>query len=87
MSIEQARAFIQKVRGDAALGARVSSLMAAGDAAGLVALGQEHGFAFSATDLKSAGAELSPEDLMAAAGGTGGNWSDLDTTPVERTCA
>lgn len=89
MSIEQAKSFLAKAQADGALKERLTNLMAAGDAAGLVGLGQEAGFTFAASDIKEAmsSGELSVDELMAASGGTGGNWSSLDTTPVRHSCA
>ena len=69
MSEEQLKAFLEKVKGDTSLQAK---LKAASDADAVVAIAKDAGFMITAEELKNAQAEVSDEELEGAAGGTGG---------------
>ena len=67
MSVEQLKAFLEKVKGDSSL---QEKLKAAADPGAVLAIAKEAGFSISADDLKKAQSEISEEELEAAAGGT-----------------
>ena len=69
MSEEQLKAFIEKVKGDTTLQAK---LKAAADSDAVLAIAKEAGFSISADDLKNAQSEVSEEELEGVAGGVGG---------------
>ena len=66
MSLEQLKAFLEKVKGDSNL---QEKLKAAVDADAVTAIAKEAGFSISADDLKNAQSELSDEELEGVAGG------------------
>ena len=66
MSEEQLKAFLKAVKADGGL---QEKLKAAADADAVVAIAKTAGFVISADDLKKAQAEVSDEELEAAAGG------------------
>ena len=64
MSLEQLKAFLEKVKGDTSL---QEKLKAAGDADAVAAIAKETGFDISADDLKRAQpTQLSEEELLSA---------------------
>ena len=71
MSVEQLKAFLEKVKGDTSL---QEKLKAAADSGAVLAIAKEAGFSISADDLKKAQSEISAEELEGAAGGTAGGW-------------
>lgn len=80
MSLKDAQAFLKKAGVDAALRAKVESLV--DDSAAAVKLGAEQGFVFTVdefvTAYDEAFGELSDEELTDAAGGLGGIKPRLD---------
>ena len=64
MSLEQLKAFLEKVKADTSL---QEKLKAASDADVVVAIAKDAGFGISADDLRNA--EVSEEELLNAAGG------------------
>ncbi|KZR80703.1 Nitrogen fixation protein of unknown function [Synechococcus sp. MIT S9509] len=67
MSLEQLKAFLEKVKADTSL---QEKLKAAADADAVLAIAKEAGFKISAEDLKNAQVtELSDEELEGVAGG------------------
>ena len=66
MSEEQLKAFLEKVKGDAAL---QEKLKAAADSDAVVAIAKEVGFGISLDDLKNAQSEISGAELESLAGG------------------
>ena len=69
MSLEQLKAFLEKVKGDTSL---QEKLKAAGDADAVAAIAKETGFDISADDLKRAQpTQLSEEELEGVVGGKG----------------
>ena len=69
MSLEQLKAFLEKVKGDTSL---QEKLKAACDADAVAAIAKETGFSISADDLKRAQpTQLSEEELEGVVGGTG----------------
>ena len=66
MSEEQLKAFLEAVKADAGI---QEKLKAAADADAVIAIAKEAGFVISADNLKRAQAEVSDEELEAAAGG------------------
>ena len=67
MSLEQLKAFLEKVKADTSL---QEKLKAAADSDAVLAIAKEAGFSISADDLKNAQVtELSDEELEGAAGG------------------
>ena len=66
MSVEQLKAFLEKVKGDTSL---QEKLKAAADSGAVLAIAKEAGFSISADDLKKAQSEISAEELESAAGG------------------
>ncbi len=75
MSLEQLKAFLEKVKGDTNL---QEKLKAAVDADAVTAIAKEAGFSISADDWKNAQSELSDEELEGVAGGLNLNNSVLD---------
>ena len=78
MSLEQLKAFLEKVKADTTL---QEKLKAAADNDGVAAIAKEAGFSISADDLKKAQSEISEEELEGVAGGkswtrcwVGGKW-------------
>ena len=69
MSLEQLKAFLEKVKGDSNL---QEKLKAAVDADAVTAIAKEAGFSISADDLKNAQSEISEEELWAILGMFGG---------------
>ena len=67
MSLEQLKAFLEKIKADTSL---QEKLKAAADADAVTAIAKEAGFSISADDLKNAQSELSDEELEGVAGGT-----------------
>ena len=69
MSLEQLKAFLEKVKGDTSL---QEKLKAAGDADAVAAIAKETGFSISADDLRRAQpTQLSEEELEGVVGGKG----------------
>ena len=69
MSLEQLKAFLEKVKGDTSL---QEKLKAAGDADAVAAIAKETGFSISADDLRRAQpTQLSEEELEGVVGGRG----------------
>ena len=69
MSLEQLKAFLEKVKGDTSL---QEKLKAAGDADAVTVIAKETGFDISADDLKRAQpTQLSEEELEGVVGGKG----------------
>jgi predicted ribosomally synthesized peptide with nif11-like leader len=66
MSLEQLKAFLEKVKADTSLQERLKS---DSDADAVVAIATEAGFSISSDDLKNAQSELSEEELEDVAGG------------------
>ena len=66
MSIESARAYMDRLKTDAAFRERVA---AAGDKEARAALVEAEGFAFSAEDINAVADELSEDELESAVGG------------------
>ena len=66
MSIEQLKAFLEKVQGDTNL---QEKLKAAGNSDAVLAIAKEAGFSISADDLKKAQSEIEDAELESAAGG------------------
>ncbi len=66
MSLEQLKAFLEKVKGDTNL---QEKLKAAADANAVAAIAKEAGFSISADDITKAQSELSEEELEGVAGG------------------
>ena len=66
MSEEQLKAFLEKLKGDTNLQAK---LKAAADSDAVLAIAKEAGFSISADDLKNAQSEISEEELEGVAGG------------------
>ena len=66
MSLEQLKAFLEKVKADTSL---QEKLKAAADADAVAAIAKEAGFSISADVLKSAQSEISEEELESVAGG------------------
>ena len=71
MSLEQLKAFLEKVKADASL---KEKLKAAADSNAVLAIVKEAGFSISADDLKNAQSELSEEELEGAADEGGCVW-------------
>ena len=72
MSVEQLKAFLEKVKGDTGF---QEKLKAAADSDAVLAIAKEAGFSVSADDLKSAQLDISEEELEGMTGGTGGMFS------------
>ena len=68
MSLEQLKAFLEKVKGDTSL---QEKLKAAADSDAVLAIAKEAGFMISAEDLTKAQSEVSDEELEGVAGGEG----------------
>ncbi len=68
MSLDQARAFIEKMRSDEAFRNRI---MAIEDVGARLVAASEAGFHFTEAEVKSVQCELSDDDLDKAAGGSG----------------
>ena len=68
MSKEQLKAFLEKVKGDTSLQAKIK---AATDEDAVVEIAKEAGFMISVDALSQAQTELSEEELEGVAGGTG----------------
>ena len=66
MSLEQLKAFLEKVKADTSL---QEKLKAAADSDAVLAIAKEAGFSISADDLKNAQSKVSDEELEGAAGG------------------
>ena len=66
MSLEQLKAFLEKVKGDTSI---QEKLKAAADIDAVLAIAKEAGFSISADDLKNAQSEVSEEELEGVAGG------------------
>ena len=66
MSLEQLKAFLERVQGDTSL---QEKLKAAADSDAVLAIAKDAGFSISADELKNAQSELSDEELEGAAGG------------------
>ncbi len=69
MSEEQLKAFLEKVKAEASLQARLN---AAGDADAVAAIAKEAGFSISADDITKVQSEISEEELEGVAGGKEG---------------
>ena len=67
MSVDQLKAFLEKVKADTSL---QEKLKAASDADAVVSIAKEEGFSISVDDLKNVQSELSDEELEGLAGGT-----------------
>ena len=67
MSLEQLKAFLEKVKADTSL---QEKLKAAVDSDAVLAIAKDAGFSISADDLKNAQSKVSEEELENAAGGT-----------------
>lgn len=80
MSEEQLKAFLEAIRGDAAL---QEQLKAASDADAVVAIAKAAGFVISADDLKSAQSGLSEEELEGVAGGTISQYGQYQGLPCK----
>ena len=70
MSQEQLKAFLEAVKADAGLQAKLKT---AGDADAVVTIAKAAGFVISAEELKKSQAEISEEELEGVAGGGGVN--------------
>ncbi|MFC1680062.1 Nif11-like leader peptide family natural product precursor [Elusimicrobiota bacterium] len=68
MSIESAKAFIEKMKTDPALSQRIAACK---DTAARVALAKAEGFDFTPEEINTVSMELSPEDLEHVSGGSG----------------
>lgn len=82
MSVESAKACLEKLRADADFAAKLEK---AGDDAGRVKIIEDAGFDFTKEDFKEAAAEMAPEelsdkDLEAVAGGSSGTWVSMGTS-------
>ena len=66
MSLEQLKAFLEKVKADTSL---QEKLKVASDADAVVSLAKEKGFSLSIDDIKNQQSELSDEELEGVAGG------------------
>ena len=66
MSEEQIKAFLEKLKGDTTLQAK---LKAAANPDAVVSIAKEAGFSISADDLKNAQSEISEEELEGVTGG------------------
>ena len=77
MSLEQLKAFLEKVKADTSL---QEKLKVAGDADAVVAIAIEAGFGISAEDLTKAQSEVSDDELEGAAGGA--KWFICIANPV-----
>ena len=84
MSLEQLKAFLEKVKGDTSL---QEQLKAAADTDAVLAIEAEAGFIISADDLKNAQSEISDEVLERLAGGAAsdGGYSFVVCIP-KRSC-
>ncbi len=69
MSEEQLKAFLEKVKAEASLQARLN---AAGDADAVAAIAKEAGFSISADDITKVQSEISEEELEGVSGGKEG---------------
>jgi len=77
MSIDQARAFIVKIKTDEAFRDRI---MAIEDVDDRIAAASGAGFEFTEAEVKEVQSELSDEDMDAAAGGKNMYWGLLTTS-------
>ncbi|WP_114992928.1 Nif11-like leader peptide family natural product precursor [Synechococcus sp. UW179A] len=66
MSLEQLKAFLEKVKGDSSL---QEKLKGAADPDAVITIAKIEGFSISADDLKSAQSEVSDAELEGTAGG------------------
>ena len=66
MSLEQLKAFLEKVKGDTSL---QENLKAAAESDAVVAIAKEAGFMISVDDLKNAQSELTEDELEGVSGG------------------
>ena len=80
MSVEQLKAFLEKVKADTSL---QEKLKAAEDSDAVLAIAKDAGFSISANDLKNAQSEISDEALEGVAAG-GGSWLIKDISWIER---
>ena len=73
MSLDQARAFIEKIKSDDAFRDRISAIK---EVDGRVAAARGAGFDFTEAEVKEAQSELSDFELDNAAGGGGGQFDN-----------
>ena len=79
MSLEQLKAFLEKVKDDSSL---QEKLKAAANPDDVVSIAKEAGFSISADDLKNAQSELSDEELEGVAGGQARGWDFCGAEPT-----